>query len=100
MHDITFFSGGDKFDIWLVHGAHSNEPNVDMWEIVDLVNNCEELKIIFPSPEEQKHIAEGFRRNTQHIMVIALDAWIVCQLIVINLAPNICLELTLVHQMF
>ena len=55
---LRFFSSGDKFDIGLVHGVHTNEPHRDVWEIVDLVNNCEELKIKFPSPEEQKNTAE------------------------------------------
>ena len=48
---LRLFSGGDKFDIGLVHGAHTNNPLRDAWEIVDLVNECEELKIQFPSPQ-------------------------------------------------
>ena len=60
---LRLFSGGDKFDAVLVHGVHTNEPIRAMWEIVDLVNNGEELKIKFPSPDEQKHAAEDLGRK-------------------------------------
>ena len=61
---LRLFAGGDKADIGLVHGVHTNEPYRAMWEIVDLVNSCEDLKIKFPSHEEQKIIAEGFRNKS------------------------------------
>ena len=49
---LRLFAGGDKADIGLVHGVHTNEPYRAMWEIVDLVNSCEDLKIKFPSHKE------------------------------------------------
>ena len=69
---LRLFAGGDKADIGLVHGVHTNEPYRAMWEIVDLVNSCEDLKLKFPSHEEQKIIAEGFRNKSTVKLLIGL----------------------------
>ena len=61
---LHLFAGKDKVNIGLAHRVRANEPHRAMWEIVDLVHSCDELKIKFPSYDEQKIIAEGFKRKS------------------------------------
>ena len=61
---LRLFAGRDKADIGLVYGVHANEPCRATWKIVNLVNSSDELKIKFPSHEEQKIIAKGFRNKS------------------------------------
>ena len=61
---LRLFAGGDKNDIGLSHGVHTNEPYRAMRDVVDLINSCEELHIKFPFHKDKKIIAKGFERKS------------------------------------
>ena len=53
-----------------------NEPHRAMWEVVDLINYCEELQIKFPSHGEHEGFDIASSRNRQPDKVVS---WKNCQ---------------------
>ncbi len=63
---IRWFAGGDAADIFQVHGVGYKEVYISVWQVVDAINICPDLQIVFPaSHDEQKKIARGFRAKSR-----------------------------------
>lgn len=62
---LRWMDGGSEYDIASVHGVHVGEVLYSVWEVVDRVNSCKALKIMYPtSHEAQKEIAKGFEKKS------------------------------------
>jgi len=58
---IRYFAGGSPVDIALVHGVSPREVHNTIWEVVDAVNACKDLKLEFPENHaKQMQIASEF----------------------------------------
>ena len=63
---IRWFAGGEAADIFQVHGVGYKEVYNSVWQVVDAINICPALQIVFPSShEEQKLIARGFKAKSR-----------------------------------
>ena len=63
---IRWFAGGETADIFQVHGVGYKEVYTSVWQVVDAINLCSELQIVFPtSHEEQRLIAAGFESKSR-----------------------------------
>jgi len=64
---LRYFCGGDPKDIGLAHGVNAtNEVLKSVWFVVDAIHAAESMDIKFPtSHDEQRRIAEGFRRKSR-----------------------------------
>ena len=49
---LHFFVGRDKYNIRLNYGMHTGKVCTSIWEIIDLVNAYNKLKIKFPNYKE------------------------------------------------
>ena len=58
---LRFFAGGDPYDIMISHGISHSSVYRSIWGVVDCVNRCETLSFHFPTHEEQRTIAQGFK---------------------------------------
>lgn len=77
---IRYFSGGSTYDIMLMLGMSHSSVYESIWGVVDCVNQCSALSFSFPSPEEQKDIAEGFQERSSagfDVVVGAVDGMLV-----------------------
>ena len=82
---IRFFAGGSIYDIMLSHGIGKQSVYNSAYGVVDAVNNCPSLDlnadgVKFPSHEEQKIIAAGFREKSGadfDKIILALDGMLV-----------------------
>lgn len=58
---LRYFAGASMYDLIITHGVSHSTLFCSVWRIVSAINNCEELKISFPSDhEEQRSIAKQF----------------------------------------
>ena len=63
---LRWMTGCDKLDIAPHHGLGLREVMESLWQVVDLVNNCEKLKIKFPAThEEQQKNTDGFEEKSK-----------------------------------
>jgi len=63
---LRFFAGGDPHDIAIVHGISHTEVYFSVWLVVDAVNHCPELAILFPTDhQEQLRLAKEFEQKSQ-----------------------------------
>jgi hypothetical protein len=54
---LRYFAGGSPADIVVVHGVSPNKVFSAVWEVVDGVNSCKDLDLVFPEDhEEQKRL--------------------------------------------
>ncbi len=66
MMALRFMAGGDKHDIGLVHGVHTNEVYRSLWRVVDAIHGTRPLDIKFPEEwETQQSIAKGFEDKSK-----------------------------------
>ena len=49
---LRWMAGGNRLDIGPFHGVCVDEDMESVWYAVDVVNNCEKLKIKFPKTHE------------------------------------------------
>ena len=62
---LRYLAGGDPLDIMISHGISHSAVYESIWLVVDAINHCDELKIRFPSTEEeQQRTALGFRNRS------------------------------------
>ena len=54
---MHYFVGGSPADIMLSHGIGYSDVYPSVWEIVDTINLCGQLKIKLPNHEDQSRIA-------------------------------------------
>ena len=58
---LRYCSGGSPYDIMLTHGISHSSVFASLWIVIDAVNNCPELEMLYPeSHEKQEAIARGF----------------------------------------
>ena len=63
---IRWFAGGAAADIFQVHGAGYKEVYISVWQVVDAINVCPALQLVFPaSHREQKSTAKGFKAKSK-----------------------------------
>ena len=63
---LRWMTACDKLDIAPHHGVGLREVMESVWQVVDLVNNCEKLKIKFPAThEEQLKNTDGFKEKSK-----------------------------------
>ena len=61
---IRYFAGGCPADIMSSHGVGYNDVYNSVWEVVEAINSCKELKITFPDHNEQIQIANRFEQKS------------------------------------
>lgn len=62
---IRYFAGGRPDDIALVHGISHTEVYNSVWKVVDAVNSCPKLDIVYPEDaESQWAIAAEFQKKS------------------------------------
>ena len=62
---LRLFEGGDKMDIAPHHGVAFEEVMRSVYDIVEAINKCDELKMKSPeSHEEQIEIAQNFQNKS------------------------------------
>jgi len=62
---LRFLAGGDAVDIQVLYGISNTEVYESVKIVVEAVNRCESLKIVFPeSHAEQMRIAKGFQEKS------------------------------------
>jgi len=63
---IRYFAGGRRYDICSVFGiSHLSFYEQCVWIVIDAIHRCDKLNIQYPSShDEQKKIAEGFRKRS------------------------------------
>ena len=59
---IRFFAGADPYDLMITHGVSYISVFYAVWGVVDVINNSPHFNITFPSHQEQKKIARGFKQ--------------------------------------
>ena len=63
---ICWFAGGEAADIFQVHGVGHKEVHISVWQVVDAINVCPALQLVFPaSHQEQKSMAKGFKAKSK-----------------------------------
>ena len=63
---LRWMAGGDKLDISPNHSVSMDEVMTSVWEVVDAVNKCEELKLPFPEDYDmQQKIANEFMKKSK-----------------------------------
>ena len=78
---LGWVAGGDKIDIVPLQGVEFNKILNSVWEVVDVVNKSDELKMKFPDTyEEQIQIAHGFQKKLKVNFANCVDC-IDCMLI-------------------
>jgi hypothetical protein len=63
---LRYFAGGSPYDLLLSHGVSHSTIFNSIWRIVHAINECESLRILFPSDHNvQRQIAAGFKAKSQ-----------------------------------
>ena len=61
---LRYFAGASPYDLVVTHGVSMTSIFFSIWGVVDSVNKCTQLDIIFPDYEGQQGIANGFRKRS------------------------------------
>ena len=61
---LRYFAGGEPIDIIQTHGVGYYKVYTSVWNVVDAINACPLLSIKFPTHEQQKEIAAGFKKKS------------------------------------
>jgi DDE superfamily endonuclease len=62
---LRYFAGGDPYDIMLVFGIGHTDVGRSVWAVVEAINQCARLDIVFPTGHAQQHaIARGFKAKS------------------------------------
>ena len=63
---LRWMAGGSKFDISSNHGVSIDETMRSVWLVVDAVNNCDDLKLPFPTDhDKQRMIANALMEKSK-----------------------------------
>ena len=63
---IRWFAGGEPIDILQVHGVGYQQVYISVWIVVDAINKCDSIQIVFPTDHsEQLRIARGFEQKSR-----------------------------------
>ena len=57
---LRYFAGASPYDLVVTHGVSMTSIFYSIWGVVDCINKCSQLDIIFPDYEKQQGIAKGF----------------------------------------
>ena len=66
-----------------IHDVGLTSVFYSVWVVIDVINNCKQLKYQFPMHEEQKEIAEGFREKSDadfDRVIGAINGIVICTL--------------------
>ena len=58
------FSGGDPYDLSIIHNVYRASVYDSVWGVVDCINQCTTLSFSFPSLTEQQDICAGYKRRS------------------------------------
>ena len=61
---LRYFAGASPYDLVVTHGVSMTSIFYSIWGVVDCINKCSQLDIIFPDYEKQQGIAKGFRKKS------------------------------------
>ena len=61
---IRYFAGGSAYDIMLNHGVSCPVVFQSIWMVVDAINKCDKLAIVFPTSHVRPHHPKAFVRDT------------------------------------
>ena len=61
---LRVFAGGSPLDIMVSHGVSFTSIFTSLWGVMACVNKCPDLAFHFPTHEEQREIAEEFRKKS------------------------------------
>ena len=71
---LRWFAGGEPIDIMQTHGVGYDGVYKSVWEIIDAINTCPQLRMKFPNHQQQNNIACGFQKK----LFIHLDSCVGC----------------------
>lgn len=80
---IRFFAGACPYDIMQIHDVGLISVFYSVWGVIDAINQTKELSYSFPSHDEQRAFAEGFRRRSGagfDTIIGAIDGLVICTL--------------------
>jgi hypothetical protein len=79
---LRYFAGGSPLDFIGSHGMSFTSIWNSIWRIVDVINECEQLRIRFPEDHSiQRQIAAGFKEKSNvgfDNCVRAIDGLLIC----------------------
>jgi hypothetical protein len=79
---LRYFAGGSPLDFIASHGLSHTSIWRSIWRIVEAINECEQLRIIFPEDHSvQKEIAAAFKQKSDvgfDNCVGAIDGLLIC----------------------
>ena len=61
---IRYFAGASPYDLMSSHGIGYNDVYNGVWDVIDAVNLCPQLKLKFPGHYEQHRIASRFKSKS------------------------------------
>jgi hypothetical protein len=63
---LRYFAGSSVYDIALIHGISVTEVHQSVWQVVNAVNKCSDLKFEFPEDwAAQRLVAAGFEKKSR-----------------------------------
>ena len=61
---LRWFASGEAINTMQTRGVGYYKVYTSIWNVVDAINSCPLLSIKFPSHEQQKGIAAGFKKKS------------------------------------
>ena len=92
---LRYFAGGSPYDIMQVHGVCHVSVLESVWGVVDAINATTFFDYSFPSHEQQRKIAAGFKAKSGadfNNVVGAIDGLVICTRMP-NLAESIAMNI-------
>ena len=61
---LRYFAGASPHDLVVTHGVSMTSVFLSIWGVIDSINKCSDLDIIFPDYRTQQDIAHGFKKRS------------------------------------
>ena len=62
---LRYFAGGSPYDLSVMFGMSVREIYRSVWAVVDAINRCDKLRIVFPANhDDQRQLAQGFAERS------------------------------------
>ena len=61
---LRYFAGASPHDLVVTHGVSMTSVFFSIWGVVDCINKCSQLNIVFPDYTTQQDIALGFKSRS------------------------------------